>query len=83
VKKTLSEFEEVKQFHSLKIRTSGADTFVKVNVHLDPELSLRQVHEICDKIENEIGSRIKRSEVNIHAEPQDPGHIQTEKQDGL
>ena len=83
VKQTLSEFEEVKHFHSLKIRTSGADTFVKVNVHLDPELSLRQVHEICDKIENEIGSRIKRSEVNIHAEPQDPGHIQTEKQDGL
>jgi cation diffusion facilitator family transporter len=83
VKQTLSEFGEVKHFHSLKIRTSGADTFVKVNVHLDPELSLRQVHEICDKIENEIGFRIKRSEVNIHAEPQDPGHIQTEKQDGL
>ncbi len=83
VRKTLSEFLEVKQFHSLKIRTSGADTFVKVNVHLDPDLSLRQVHEICDKIENEIGSRIKRSEVYIHAEPEDPGHVQTEMQDGL
>jgi cation diffusion facilitator family transporter len=83
VKKTLSEFLEVKKFHSLKIRSSGADTFVKVNVHLDPDLSLRQVHEICDKIENEIGSRIKRSEVYIHAEPEDPGHVQTEMQDGL
>jgi cation diffusion facilitator family transporter len=83
VKKTLSEFLEVKKFHSLKIRTSGADTFVKVNVHLDPDLSLREVHEICDKIENEIGSRIKRSEVYIHAEPEDPGHVQTEMQDGL
>lgn len=83
VKHTLNEFKEVKHFHSLKIRTAGADTFVKVNVHLDPDMSLRQVHEICDKIENEIGNRIERSEVYIHAEPQDLGHIQTEKTDGL
>ena len=83
VKKTLAEFPEVKDSHSLKIRTAGADTFVKVNVHLDPELSLREVHEICDKIENEICRRIDRSEVYIHAEPHDPGHFQTEKKDGL
>jgi cation diffusion facilitator family transporter len=83
VKLTLSEFKEVKHFHSLKIRTAGADTFVKVNVHLDPDLSLLQVHEICDKIESEIGARIERSEVYIHAEPQEMVHIQTEKTDGL
>ena len=83
VKKTLAEFPEVRHYHSLKLRTAGADTFVKVNVHLDPDLSLREVHEICDKIENEIGKRIERSEVYIHAEPQDPLHIQTEKGDGL
>jgi cation diffusion facilitator family transporter len=83
VKETLTGFSEVKHFHSLKIRTAGADTFVKVNVHLDPELNLRQVHEICDKIEFEIGNRIERSEVNIHAEPQDIGHLQNEKTDGL
>lgn len=83
VKKTLEEFPEVQDFHSLKIRTAGADTFVKVNVHLDPELSLRDVHEICDKIENEICRRIDRSEVYIHAEPHDPRHFQTEKMDGL
>ncbi len=83
VKMTLSEFSEVKHFHSLKIRNSGADTFIKVNVHLDPDLSLRSVHEICDKIEHKIGSRINRSEVYIHAEPHEPVHIQTEKVDGL
>jgi cation diffusion facilitator family transporter len=83
VKKTLDGFNEVKYFHSLKIRTAGADTFVKVNVHLDPDLSLREVHVICDKIEQEIGSKIKRSEVNIHAEPQDLGHFVNEEKDGL
>ena len=83
VRDTLSEITEVKHFHSLKIRTAGADTFVKVNVHLDPDLSLRCVHEICDKIEREIGSRIQRSEVYVHAEPQDLSHLENETQDGL
>jgi cation diffusion facilitator family transporter len=83
VKNTLLGIEEVKHFHSLKVRTSGADTFVKVNVHLDPDLSLRKVHEICDKIEREIGSKIKRSEVNVHAEPQESYHLDNEKPDGL
>ncbi|HBL74964.1 MAG: cation transporter [Bacteroidetes bacterium GWF2_42_66] len=83
VKSILTEFSEVKDFHGLKIRTAGADTFVKINVHLDPDLSLLQVHEICDKIEKEIGSRIKRSEVYIHAEPQDINHIQNEEKDNL
>ena len=78
VKEILGEFEEVRHFHNLKIRTAGADTFVKVNVHLDPDLSLRDVHEICDKIEKEIGFRIQRSEVYIHAEPHDPVHLKSE-----
>ena len=74
----LGKFEEVRHFHNLKIRTAGADTFVKVNVHLDPDLSLRDVHEICDKIEKKIGFKIQRSEVYIHAEPHDPVHLRSE-----
>lgn len=83
VRQTLTQFPEIRHFHSLKVRTAGADTFVKVNVHLDPDMSLREVHEICDKIEQEIGRQIERSEVYIHAEPQEPIHTQTEKIDGL
>jgi cation diffusion facilitator family transporter len=78
IKEILKEFSEVRHYHGLKVRTAGADTFIKVNVHLEPDLSLRKVHEICDKIEKEIGFRIKRSEVAIHAEPHDPVHIKSE-----
>ncbi|MCE1199892.1 MAG: cation diffusion facilitator family transporter [Marinilabiliales bacterium] len=83
VRETLGEFREIRHYHSLKVRTSGADTFIKVNVHLDPELNLKQVHEICDNIESELGNRIDRSEVYIHAEPQESGHISKENEDGL
>jgi cation diffusion facilitator family transporter len=79
VESMLVEFPEIKRFHSLKIRTAGADTFVKVNIHLDPNLSLHEVHEICDRIEKTIASQIPRCETFLHAEPQESNHIQEEK----
>jgi len=75
VKKTLANYKEVRHFHNLKIRTSGADTFIKFNIHLEPDLTLRQVHELCDDIEKELGGLIARSEVYIHAEPHDQSSV--------
>lgn len=78
VEQVLSEYTEVKKIHSLKIRTAGADTFIKFNIHLEPDSSLKNVHELCDRIENDLNAIIPRSEVYIHAEPQDISHIQAE-----
>jgi cation diffusion facilitator family transporter len=78
VQKVLETYPEVKHFHSLKIRTAGADTFIKFNIHVDPDSNLKQVHELCDRIEKELTTKIPRCEVYIHAEPQDTSHIQTE-----
>ncbi len=78
VEKVLATHTEVKKFHSLKIRTAGADTFIKLNIHLEPDLSLKNVHELCDRIEKDIIEIIPRSEVYIHAEPQDVSHIEAE-----
>jgi cation diffusion facilitator family transporter len=83
VKKSLSTFPEVKYFHSIKVRTAGADTFIKFNIHLDPDLSLREVHELCDRIEKAIMSLIPRSEIYIHAEPQDSCHPKSENDEIL
>jgi len=69
VEQTLGTFSEVKNFDGLKVRTSGADTFIKFSIRLDPDLSLKQVHELCDKIESQLKSLISRSEIFIHAEP--------------
>ena len=83
VKHTLNNFPEIKNYHSLKIRTSGADTFIKVNIHLEPALSLQDVHNICDKIEHKLEEIIPRCEVYLHAEPQSDSHINHEVSDGL
>jgi len=83
VQQTLSTFPEVKYFHSLKVRTAGADTFIKFNIHLDPDMNLKQVHELCDDIEKSLNNLIARSEVYIHAEPQDSCHLDNEVKDDL
>ena len=79
VQQVLTTFPDVKLYHGLKVRTAGADTFIKFNIHLDPSSSLKQVHELCDKIENKLKDIIPRSEVYIHAEPQDSRHILSEE----
>jgi divalent metal cation (Fe/Co/Zn/Cd) transporter len=79
VEQTLNSFPEVKLYHHLKVRTAGADTFIKFNIHLDPDLRLRDVHELCDRIERSLMEQIKRSEIYIHVEPQDVCHLQEEE----
>jgi cation diffusion facilitator family transporter len=78
----LKNYDEVIQFHSLKIRTAGADTFIEFNIHLSPTSDLMRVHELCDRIEKNIKEEIPRSEVYIHAEPQHIKHLQSEVNKG-
>jgi len=83
VHEILKKHPEVLKYHGLKARTAGADTFIKFNVHFDPDLSLREVHEVCDKIEAEIKKQVVRSEVYIHAEPEEISHLENEVNDDI
>lgn len=78
VEKVLKTYNEVMLYHSLKVRTAGADTFIKFSIHLNPDSILKDVHGLCDRIEKDLNAEIPRSEVYIHAEPQDSCHIQSE-----
>jgi cation diffusion facilitator family transporter len=65
----LVSFQEVKQYHNLKVRTAGADTFVRVVVVIEGQIMLDQAHEICSKVEKEICAAIDRCDVFVRAEP--------------
>ncbi|MEI6748084.1 MAG: cation diffusion facilitator family transporter [Bacteroidota bacterium] len=60
---------EVVYFHDLKVRVSGADTFVNVTIHVDPKLNITEAHAISHTVEDIICNRINRCEVHIHYEP--------------
>ena len=78
VKDVLASYTEVKTYHNLRVRTAGADTFIKVNIHLDPSLSLLEVHELCDRIETNVHTLIPRSEIYLHPEPQVINHLEAD-----
>ena len=69
VDEVINRYPEIIMVHDLKARTAGADTFIKFNIHLNPELTVHQAHELCDKLEKEINSLVPRSEIYIHLEP--------------
>lgn len=81
VQQFLEKYPDIRRFHSLKVRTAGADTFIKFNIHVEPNATLKDVHELCDKIEKELIDIIPRSEIFIHAEPQDICHIRDEEEE--
>jgi divalent metal cation (Fe/Co/Zn/Cd) transporter len=57
-------------FHDVRIRTAGADTFVEINIHVNPNLSIQDAHAISDRIESEICRIVTRCEVHVHVEPE-------------
>jgi cation diffusion facilitator family transporter len=69
----MKQIEEISDFHDIRIRTAGADTFVEVNIHVDPNLSIEEAHEISHRAEEKIRKTVKRCEIHVHTEPDD-GH---------
>jgi cation diffusion facilitator family transporter len=70
IEDVLKSTSEIDSFSNLKVRTAGADTFVSVIVRLNPEMKCNHAHEICDKVEADIGKVINRCDVLVHVEPQ-------------
>ena len=63
-------FPQISIIHDLKTRQSGTRAFVQFCVHLDNSLTLKQAHDITDKIEDRIKERFPDTEVIIHPEPE-------------
>jgi cation diffusion facilitator family transporter len=56
-------------FHNLRSRKSGQYRFADVHIEMPEDMELKEVHEICDQIEEEIKSKISSIEIQIHVEP--------------
>lgn len=70
IKNILSGEKDVFDWHALRTRKVGGELFVDVHVLVDPDISVKQSHEICTKIEDEIQRKlIKPVNVLIHIEP--------------
>lgn len=68
--KILATFEENKyHIHDLRTRKSGNTIFADVHLELPQDMMLKDVHDICDRIENLLSTKLPDIIVNIHVEP--------------
>lgn len=69
-KEILDSDSEILGYHDLRVRSSGEGYFIVVSLHLNPELTLTQAHDISDRIERQIKDAVQfPSIVDIHIEP--------------
>jgi cation diffusion facilitator family transporter len=62
---------EVRGFHRLRTRRSGADRHVDMHVLVDSHLTVDQSHAISENVEHEIEDKLPGTVVVIHLEPDD------------
>jgi len=65
----IKSIPDVKYFHDIKVRESGPNKFVDLNIHVDKDISIERAHEISHLVEKAISAKIKNVEVMVHAEP--------------
>ncbi len=71
----LKSLKEVKSFHRLRLRTIGYQLFMDMHVLVNPELSLREAHDIATEIEVKMKEKFgKDTNVLVHVEPFEEGH---------
>jgi cation diffusion facilitator family transporter len=58
-------------FHQLRTRKAGAERYVDMHLVVPRDLTIAQVHELCDRIEKEIEERLPHVHILVHAEPCD------------
>lgn len=61
--------EEFVEFHKLRTRKAGAERHVDLHLVVAKFTPVVDVHELCDRIENEINENLSMTHVLIHAEP--------------
>jgi cation diffusion facilitator family transporter len=57
------------EFHKLRTRKAGADRYVDLHLVVPPGRSVNEVHDLCQRIENEIANCLPHTQVLIHMEP--------------
>ena len=57
------------EFHALRTRRSGAERHIDLHLVVPKHDSVGNVHELCDRIEEEINEQLPGTHVLIHAEP--------------
>lgn len=63
------------EVHDLKTRIAGRATFIEFHLIVDADMTVRESHVICDRIEDALREEISSVRVIIHVEPDDEAKL--------
>ena len=61
---------ELKGLHDLRTRSSGNRDFVQFHVSVNPDMSVREAHDVMDEIEDKLLRHFPGIEILIHPDPE-------------
>ncbi len=69
IEKMVKEVQGVSKCSRLRIRRSGPQVFVDMNISLDKNTSFEQAHQIASQVEGKIRSVLPETDIVVHTEP--------------
>ncbi|MBV1873983.1 MAG: cation diffusion facilitator family transporter, partial [Gammaproteobacteria bacterium] len=64
-----SAVTQVHSIHDLRTRRSGLTVFIQLHIELDETLTLKDAHEVADRVEFALRKAIPNADVIIHEDP--------------
>jgi len=61
---------QIAGFRNLRTRKAGSQRYISFDLTMGSDASLEEAHGICDRIEQDIKTRLPNSTVTIHVEPE-------------
>lgn len=56
-------------FHDVRTRKAGGERYIELHLVMAKHSSLEEVHKMCDHLEEDVKSKLPRSNITIHVEP--------------
>jgi len=60
---------QIVDFHSFRTRKAGSQRYIDLHLIMPKNASVDETHQLCDRLEHDIESRLQRVNVTIHIEP--------------
>jgi cation diffusion facilitator family transporter len=79
VEKVSASVPGVVDAHAIRIRASGAHTFIDMHITMDGKSTLNEAHAATEVIEKAIHAIISPVDVTVHVEPSVPGKVTPKK----
>uniref|UniRef100_A0A7C4FA96 Cation transporter n=1 Tax=Thermofilum pendens TaxID=2269 RepID=A0A7C4FA96_THEPE len=69
IEDVLRSSEKVLGYHDLRARAVQGKIYADVHLEMDASLTLEEVHQVCDSVENRLREELGDVEITIHVEP--------------